>query len=206
MPRRKGKMFATKKDVKRVERKLQGEVKTFLTSTTSSVITDLATTPIRNPIPLIVQGSGNSSREGDRIKVVRFDMRALITQDVAIPATFVRIVIFKDTQNLGALPTFNDLLNTTTATQNLVTHFDIQNRSRFKVIYNKAFALTVADKIEIPLHFSKKQNYTIKYKSNTGGVADLNGSGYFFYAWSDQAVTANPPSLTYSIKVSYVDN
>lgn len=197
--------YCTKRELKKVERKLQGEVKTFITSTTNSFVHPLTGTPIRNPIPLIIQGDTVQNREGNKVKILHFGIKGIIKQDTAVTHQNVRIMIFKDTQNNGTLPTMAQLLFSTVADRNMVTHLNMQYRSRFKVLYDRLFALTVTDKIEIGFEKKFSQSYTMNYSGNTGGIADFNGSGYFIYAWSDEP-TVNYPTLTYSVQLKFIDN
>jgi len=100
-----------------------------------------AITMLENNIP---QGVGSTQREGDTIRIKSYHHKCILTNQNAAPVR-VRMVVFlylRPTQT-GTTPSVSDVLEVVAAGNfnPMVAPRNLDNRSRFKILIDKSFAL-----------------------------------------------------------------
>jgi len=83
----------------------------------------------------VAEGDDNTDRDGRRIlpKGLKLRLFTLCT-DVLPAAGAFRVVLFKDKQSNGTLPTIGQLLQTSGVTYQILSPFNNSNRSRFTIL------------------------------------------------------------------------
>jgi hypothetical protein len=146
-------------------------------------------------------GDTVATRTGQSIKMDRMYLRYYINSNATSIQNIIRFMIVLDKQPNSAIFAIGDLLTATTPTAPLT--FGSQNR--FVVIYDQIYALSsngqgcVCDSLTLPTN-----QHVIFNTGNAGTVADINSNSLYAVHFSDQL--ANPPTITFSTRVWFVDN
>lgn len=151
----------------------------------------------------MTQGDTASSREGNSIRMKSLDLRFYLTNNSTAVNTNTRVMLVHDKQPNGSTALVTDVL----ATNNVVSPRNLDNRKRFKVIYDRTFSLSTAGPSNLNSAFYKKdfnQHVAFYNASNAGTIADISTGALFLLLLSDQAV--NAPTINYYFRLRFIDN
>jgi hypothetical protein len=150
----------------------------------------------------LVQGTTVSTRIGDSVRFVRSVWNYSFTVSLAATTTFVRLIMFRDSQPDGAAPNaFVNLLMS--SSYNALYNPNYANR--FYVYYDVIHALNSQSDQTIVKDGSTKMGFHTRYGlGNAGTVADISTNSYYLLAISDQAT--NVPNLSLNVRMMFVDN
>ncbi len=154
------------KKLMNVEFKFLDTQLTFENITTPATIIQLINIP---------QGNSDSSRDGAQVKLTRVNVKYAIARSAIDTANFVRVMLVLDTQTNGAIYNLFDLLADNTLDDNLVSMLNLDNKYRFRILYNKVHVLS--DKganSKIYRELSKELNTKIRFTASTPSIADLS--------------------------------
>lgn len=154
------------------------------------------------PLCHIDQGDDEGSRDGAQIKIT-----SIYATFFAVPNTseVIRIMLVQDKQVNGAAFTLGDLLHDPTATDNIVSPLQLVNKFRFKILYNQVLAIdTDTSKMYRKYYKRFSKGIKIRYNGTGGGTADITSNGLYLVFLSDVGV--NYPTLTYNVRIRFVDN
>lgn len=129
----------------------------------------------------IVQGDGGSNRDGMQVKTMSLFVRGtLVQQSATNGVVFSRIIVGYDRESNGALPAITDVLNAITPSSLM----NLQNRKRFKILYDKNVYTTLASSESSAKYLKKykRLQLTLNYADATD-VAQRNN--LFVIALSD---------------------
>jgi len=143
------------------------------------------------------QGTANANRLGNQTRWVELEYAGYFSTTSTTGFEEARLVIFKDTQPDGALPTAAELLCTTAPTScfnpDLVGN---QERPRFIVLanhlavyQNKTPFTTGQNYSSEPICGRIRLDMTSTYEGNAGTFADLQTNGLYLLALSQQTTT-----------------
>lgn len=151
----------------------------------------------------ILQGDTSSSREGNSVKLSSIYVTGSIGLGTgATSSQRVRLILFRDNDNQGALPTVTSVLLSALISSPMA----LTNPGRFSVLMDKTYMVYTANSGPSSLSVKKyiKNKYHIKYGGNAGTIADARTGNLFLLAISD--TTANDPFLVYDVRLRYIDN
>ena len=167
--------------------------------------TGVSTTPIITELTNLSQGDTSSTRDGDSIKATAIMLRGICAISPVASTSQYRVMLVQDKQTNGALFTPADLLEDTTAGDNLISPLNLDNKYRFRVLYDKLHTLSVNGGNE-SIKWSKyiNLNQHFRYGSNAGTIADLNTNSLALVTISNEPT--NTPNQTVYSRLRYVDN
>ncbi len=173
----------------------------FLDTIDSNVLVTTAGAII--PITNIPQGDTSVSRDGAQVKITRFNFSAF----VQLQSTLVcyRIMIIQDMQTNGALFSLSDLLQDIGASANIVSHNNLDNKFRFKVLYDNKFGLSDSSSQLKKISFNKDLDMRVRYDGTVGDITDLT-SNSLSLVFISTGTGLNAPIINYSARIRYVDN
>ncbi len=149
-------------------------------------------------------GNTNLTRIGSKIVVRQIELSAQFKTTGATDA-FVRCMLIKDTQTNGAIYTSAEVLQDSTASDNIASAKHRDTGKRFIVMREWKFSLSDATSKNMQLiRYNKKVNIPIQYQSANNDITDLVKNSLSFLAMCD--VTANFPTMTHSIRIRYSDS
>ncbi len=166
----------------------------------------ITNTPIITQLTNIPQGDTDTSRDGAQVKLTRHLLRYTISSNaLATDGHIVRCMIIHDKQTNGAIYSDSDLLQDVSNLNNLTSPLNLDNKYRFRVLYDKVHTLvTTASNGQIYKAYINDMDLRLRFESSTPSIADLNSSSLSFIMMASNP--NNSPSITLFSRVRYVDN
>lgn len=184
----------------KIARQLNVEYKEHNVQFTGNTISQTLT--IQN-LNLIDQGTTDITRIGRQIKITRVNIKGVFAINASATMTFVRVLVLIDKQVNQATFSASDLLFDTSANDNCVSLINLDNKGRFKILYDKIIALSPSNAVG-KFNYNKMMNLPIVYDNTGNGVADLTQKSLYLCFVSNEAT--NTPAVTLHARVRYVDN
>ncbi len=162
------------------------------------------TTGLISLISGMAQGDTSLTREGLKIQPKHLEWKFQINQhatSTAVPKhTAVRIIIFRDVDQQGIIPTVAMLLEADTITA-MPEH---DTRPRFKILRDMTFILSGAGQIA---SFSKGiikfgKSAQIWYQGSAASIANMGKNNLFMYTVSDDA---NAPPVALQLRLRFTN-
>ncbi len=188
--------------IRKLKRMINVEYKQRYEKLTSS---STGTTPAFFSLVTLSQGQTQNERIGAQAKFINLFFNSIANiEPTTNTETFVRYIVFIDKQCNGANPSGADLLQDATAINNIVSPLNMDNKFRFKVLYNRVIKLSE----NLPINqvkWFKKLLLPVRYDGTGAAVTALTSNNLLVCVFSDQPV-GSQPLITWNIKTSYVDN
>ncbi len=188
-------------DVKLLKRMVNVEYKFFDDQGTQN---DKTATPSIGYISNILQGDGGSNRDGNQVKVIGMYINYLWVMHASAVTTQVRLMIIEDKQTNGAVFSAADILSDVTGIDNIISPYNLNNKYRFRVIYDKVHMLNDNGNQTAKVSTFIKLDTKLRYDGTAGDVTDATSSSYSFLAVSTEST--NSPALTRNFWLRFVDN
>lgn len=170
--------------------------------------------------PLLVQGTAQSTRLGDQVRIIGFEYRGSFhNQATAGEEEIVRFMVVLDHQTEAVTPTFGEIItDSTTAIRSIYSPFQPGNVSypgdpsphkgkAYRIMYETTFRLSaesVADAQAIRpdgaypnskfIHVRKRCNIVVRYRGNAGTIADLIQNSLSYGSWSQAGANVRESS------------
>jgi len=156
----------------------------------------------------IGQGDGISDRDGDSIRILKFQLAGCVFRNNASTANeTVRVLVVRDLQNQGAIIAGTDVLETMGTSVAPYQFIDMLNghfyNNRFTIVYDELFAINANDQ-NAPFRFETSHPCHIAYRGTTNTVASAGAGAYFLVAISN--TSSNTPYVDFSSRIIYTDN
>jgi len=161
----------------------------------------------------IVQGDGVSQRNGAQIRCKSLQLRGRVKRSDTALSTVkqerVRMMVFIDKEPLvagaGSLPLAQDLL-TSINVDSLRNWSGIQER-RFKVLMDRTIKVDQDDGERLT-QFYKRLNMKTTWLPNSALGPDINNNALYvaYFTDSPSAVATERPQISYSYRLTYIDN
>lgn len=156
------------------------------------------------PLNLLIQGDTGSTRDGDSVKFTRLQFNSICVMHASATNTQVRVIIVADHQTNGSQFVLSDILNDSTAGDNLVSPLNLVNKFRFRILFDKLYQMDSNGKRSFSIEYYKKLSSKCRYSGNAGTIADLPTLSYHLILLSSEAT--NTPAITYTARMRYIDN
>lgn len=179
---------------------LNVEVKNFDIQQT---VANMSTTPFILQLSNIPQGDTTSTRDGNQLKTMGLELGYSLIVNATLPRTIVRIIVVCDKQTNQAIYNIDDLLEDSSAGDNIVSPYNLNNRHRFNIIYDRVHSLSLAEAtvtVKRYLAFSK----LIRFDASTSAIADLTQNSISMVQMTNEPT--NVPAITSFLRLRYVDN
>lgn len=148
----------------------------------------------------IAQGDGNVNRDGTSVLMKSLYMRWQINMHASAVNTVLRMIIFVDTENRGALPAVTDILQTADARAFMVR----ENGTRFNILHDKLYIFNINTNAVTIGKLYKKLFFHSKYTGSSAAVTAQLENGVFILLISDQAT--NTPTVVFNTRMRFIDN
>lgn len=152
-----------------------------------------------NVLTATAQGDDADNRDGNSIlgKYLSFRMDGVMNTNAT--ETVIRIMVFVDTQNQGALPSASEVLQ---SPSNTLSPLNIDNTQRFTILLDKYILLSDNGDRVIVRKFYVPLNFHLRY---TGSAASTyNKNNIFMLTQSDEAT--NTPVVNIYSRLAFYDN
>lgn len=217
----------TDREKQQVRRMIDSEVELkFINAYLGSAA--VTSTPIITGMTDIAQGDTDSSREGDRVKLVGgINLRGSVFADVATgdvtqTHAIVRLIIFQwhpTSASGGATePTAaNVLLDGPSGSPDVYSHYSHDQRQNFSVVYDEVFepiGVTAGGAGAVNMHSGVQKYFTrrillakkIRHQMQFQAASTVNATNHlYFMSMSNLAADAQNPTLIWSTQVFYRD-
>ncbi len=150
------------------------------------------------------QGNGENERQGNQIKVTQIYFNSLIKINPSAVNTQVRYIIFRDMQSNGVIPAIGDLLNNSSDPQSLISPLNLTNKYRFQIMYNKLVRIS-SDFPSTQIKFFKRMDIKVRYADGVNTSANISTNSMWLLVFSNEDLLI-APTITHSVRISYVDN
>ncbi len=116
-----------------------------------------------------------------------------------------RVMVVHDKQTNQAQFNLADLLFDATVTDALFSPYNINNASRFNVLYDRLFPMSVTgNSAKIARVVHKKLNMKTRYDANVGDITDLTQDSMALIFISNQVT--NDPTVSFNYRSRFIDN
>lgn len=163
-----------------------------------------ATAPTIVQISLIDVGDTASSRDGDSIKVVGIYLNYMWSIDASATQTQVRIMLVQDKQTNGAVYVNSNLLLDVTAVDNIISPYNLDNKYRFRVLYDRVHHLAANGIESVSVKKYITLNQIMRFGGVAGTIADIRSNSFSVMVMSTEAT--NTPLVNIITRIRYVDN
>lgn len=169
-----------------------------------NTVTAITRTPNIIQLTNIPQGDTSESRDGAQIKITRLTIKYIISGSPSSVFTWVRVMLVHDKQTNQAIYTDSDLLQDVSAFDSLVSANNLDNKYRFRVLYNKVHRFSNVGNNSSYSEIMKDLDMRIRFDNSTSTIADLTSSSLSLVFISNE--DTNSPLLTLFSRIRYVDN
>ncbi len=168
----------------------------------STAITDAG---IFTTLSNLTEGSTSTARDGGQVKWTSFRLSYSIALHASARLSLVRILVVQDKQTNQALFTLADLLFDATVQDAIFSPYNINNASRFNVLYDRVHSLADNGANQIVTRtVIKKLNIKMRYDANAGSINDNSQDSLALIFISDQ--TTNDPTISFQYRGRFIDN
>lgn len=157
----------------------------------------------------IAQGDDINMRNGRSIKVKSSNLKARIILDGLCESSIVRIILFYDKSQKGSAVDMSDIYDVISGDDAINSFRNIitGTTQRYKILYNKTFALDKDYKNQIYISNFQKLNHTIRWTGTSGNDSALGQGAMYLAAISTGPQTENfTARLFLKHRLRYVDN
>lgn len=162
-------------------------------------------------IPLITQisnialGDTDVTRDGSQIKAVRLNIKWTVQVNAtAATQNRMRIMVVQDKQTNGAIYTDTDLLQDVSAQDGIVSMNNLDNKFRFRVLFDRRIAVSSDGTATKFVSFNKKLQMKIRFDADAAAITSLTSNSISVLMLSNHATLT--PSVTMFSRLRYVDN
>ena len=141
-----------------------------------------------------------------QIKVASVLVRIRAVAHVDALSTSVRCILVHDKQTNGAIFTTAGVIRDATVTDAIISPYELDNKFRFRILYDKVLNLVPANDsvIQMTEYYKRDMEIKIRYSGNAGDITDIPSSSLALLLISNQAT--DTPNLTVFVRIRFVDN
>ncbi len=184
-----------------LKRLVNVEIKNFDVQQTAVAIT---TTPVIVQLSNIPQGDTNITRDGAQCKVLSLELGLQLTPHVNGAITGVRILVVCDKQTNGSIYTNSDLLADVTVNDNMASPYNLDNKFRFQILWDKRFNLATNNRSNASFTKRFKMSKVLRFDGSTPSIADLTSMSLSLVQFTNEPT--NTPLITMFSRLHFVDN
>ena len=151
----------------------------------------------------IVQGLDFNNRVGDSLKMQQIQFRYRVFRGGGATTSIVRVMLIRDLDCQGALPTTANILANVGSAQAPTSPLNWLNRKRFAILYDNLTAVTSTD-IGFTDSISMAHEGHILYLGTAANAASMGKGSLFVLVVSDE--TTNTPSIAWQTRIVFTDD
>ncbi len=154
---------------------------------------------------LLSQGDTSQTRDGGSVKFTSLRLAYNIKINASATNTTFRVMIVHDKQTNQAQFTLADLLFDATTVDNIVSPYNVNNASRFNVLYDRLHTLSsTGSTSNVSRIIHKKLNMKTRYDAAVGDITDLTQDSISLVFIADEVT--NDPGITFNYRSRFIDN
>ncbi len=187
---------------RKVKGMLNVEVKNFDTQQTAIALTNsMVITQLTN----IGRGDTTNERDGSQCKMIGINLNYLLVVSANNPRTSVRILLVLDKQTNQAIYSIGDLIQDTSASDNIISPRNLDNKHRFSILYDRVHHMSTS-LTTITVKKYIRRSILLRYddSSDPPDITDLTQNSLSLVQVTNEST--NVPTLTSFVRVRYVDN
>lgn len=169
---------------------------------TNTGLTILDGAPHVQCLNAIAEGTDYNTRDGNSIKVRNIYLNMYAQANATAGTNFLRVLVFQDLEGVGSTPTIGSLLEAT-GSGALVAHYGHYLSDRYRVLMDEHISVTLNNKALYQRYALPIDSHCL-YQGTDASVASTYNGSLWIIITSDQAT--NGPALSYSARLTYVDN
>lgn len=166
---------------------------------TNQLNLSVSTTPHVALINDIDQGDGDNDRNGNQIKARQVYIKSELKRNTSASHNNVRVILLKDTEPTSTLPSATDLFDGAT-TYHVIAKKRYDNRKRFQFLHDRVYEL--GEKNTQVFEIFERMGLELNYSDGTG--TNVTNCALYLVIISNDAT--NPPTVSYTCRLTYVDN
>ncbi len=171
---------------------------------TQAIATALPQTGTIVQLTNIAQGDTTFTRDGSQIKGTSYTFNYLINQSGNATNTQCRVLLIQDKQTNQVIYTPADVFFDATATDILVSPYNVDNSHRFRILYDRYHAFTDTGHTNMVKKHSSPINMLFRYDANAGDITDLTQNSLSLLVCSNEPT--NVPVITFNFRLRFIDN
>ncbi len=152
----------------------------------------------------IAQGDTTLLRDGSSMKVVSVQCKLLLKINASASSSDLRMMIVLDSQTNQAIYTTADLLQSVVNIISVVSPLNLDNKFRFRVLYDKIYNVDTGTSSTRLLKFYKKLDLKIRYDNAAAAITSLTSNSLSVVFISNEPT--NEPTVTGIFRVRFIDN
>ncbi len=168
------------------------------------IATSITDAGILTNCSLLSQGDNSTTRDGGSVKFTSLRFAYNIKMNASATNTTVRIMIVHDKQTNQAQFALADLLFDATTVDNIQSPPNINNASRFNILYDRLHTLSAASTTNVQRVIHKKLNMKTRYDAAVGDITDLTQDSISLVFIADEVT--NDPGITFNYRSRFIDN
>ncbi len=184
-----------------LKRLVNVEVKNFDVQQTIAAVTN---TPVIIQLSNIPQGDSTITRDGAQCKVLALELGLHLARNASATSTSIRIMLVCDKQTNQAVYVNTDLLEDVTAVDNIVSPYNLDNKFRFTILFDRVFNVSEGSNSVRDFKRVFRMNKLLRFDGNTPSIADLTSNSLSLVQVANQVT--NTPTITMFARLRFVDN
>lgn len=189
------------KGVNEIRKLINIEYKILDTSVNSTAFTDTGSIV---PLSTIVQGLDYNNRIGDSIKMQSIEFRCRVNVNASTTTTSIRVILFRDFDGYGTLPTVADIMEVSSGTASVRCPKKFLNKDRFTFLLDEYFTLSPASDYSTTVRYAMPHDGHIKYLGTTAANSS-NGKGTLYALFLSDEATNTPTYALYN-RIVFTDD
>jgi len=166
---------------------------------------DPLTTGVLTLLTGISQGTDVGNRVGDVIKVTKISWMGRLALNPSVTSfSTVRMILIRDMENDGAVPSMADMLETIGGSAAVRSPINFLNRKRFSILWDQIFVLDPNTHYSEILRGEIVLNKTVRYRGTGNTVAAAAEGAMFWLTISDES--ANAPVMGAYTQLQFIDS
>lgn len=146
----------------------------------------------------MAQGDTDQTRDGNSIKSKRLEFRLTCDKDATATNTYVRAIIFKDKRSNGVVPTVAELVTNA----NCYTPLNPDNRTRFKVYFDRTVSLDGGRGITSVMKWQKRIYHPLEYTGATGAQSSCDRNHFYLFLITNE--DTNKPTANWTTMFHFI--
>lgn len=152
----------------------------------------------------LTKGANNNQRIGNDVTALKISVRGFCRVNAAAGVNMIRLIIFKDRQNNGGLPTWNQIVDIATITDYYLAYRNENYFERFEILHEQMFVLSLVTNNLEYFSINVKLNFKVNHGlGNSGDQTDITSGLICLALISD--TPSNMPSMAWCSRYKYVD-
>jgi hypothetical protein len=164
----------------------------------------MGTAPSIVQLTNIPRGDTTLTRDGSQCKVLAVELAFIIQRPATSTTSACRIMLVCDKQTNQAVYVNTDLLHDVTINDNIVSPYNLDNKYRFVVLFDRVFHFSSGSNGSVSYKRTFRMSKILRFDAAAADITDLTSNSLSFVQMGNEST--NLPIITLSARVRFVDN